>query len=220
MTKQRLTPNQRRSASTTPVFGHCWCGCGNKTDTWQATDRKRGRIKGEHKRYIYNHHRRASLDSIDIVARQKLCPSCNQTKVFEAFGKNVNKIGGVDYECRECKRQRALIRESSPDAKLNAYFRFAKREYGVTRQEYEQMERQQKGCCAICGVDPKAAFKDREAGHQKLHIDHWHDETKEARGLLCFSCNVGLGWFGDSTGLLEAALRYLRTTTKQRHNND
>lgn len=42
----------------------------------------------------------------------------------------------------------------------------------------------------------------------KLCIDHDHT-TGEFRGLLCWTCNVGLGKFKDSTDLLARAINYL-----------
>lgn len=53
--------------------------------------------------------------------------------------------------------------------------------------------------CNICGEPPK--IKD-------LHIDHDH-LTLEFRGLLCHSCNVGIGHFRESPDLLDKAKRYI-----------
>ena len=41
------------------------------------------------------------------------------------------------------------------------------------------------------------------------HLDHCH-ETGATRGILCPSCNQGLGKFREDAALLEAAARYLR----------
>jgi predicted SprT family Zn-dependent metalloprotease len=50
--------------------------------------------------------------------------------------------------------------------------------------------------CAIC----------KEAA--PLVIDHNHNNHK-VRGLLCYSCNVGLGFFNDKVEVLMAAIQYL-----------
>lgn len=69
--------------------------------------------------------------------------------------------------------------------------------YGVTPEQYRQAEREQDGCCAVCGR------------RVPLHTDHDH-KTKEFRGLVCGSCNRALGLMQDDPERLEAAARYLR----------
>jgi hypothetical protein len=71
--------------------------------------------------------------------------------------------------------------------------------YQMTLEQYDDMELQQKGCCAICG---------RREGHRKLAVDHDHD-TGKVRSLLCTRCNTGLGFFKDSPKLLAYAMVYL-----------
>lgn len=60
----------------------------------------------------------------------------------------------------------------------------------------------QKGRCAICGISASKLSK-------KLTIDHCHN-TGILRGLLCMSCNTGLGFFCDDVSLLQKAQAYLR----------
>ena len=58
------------------------------------------------------------------------------------------------------------------------------------------------GKCHICqSEESRKGFKD-------LCIDHCHD-TLKVRGLLCNSCNVGLGCFKDNSKLLKIAIDYL-----------
>ena len=67
--------------------------------------------------------------------------------------------------------------------------------------DYEFLFISQNGKCAICG-------KVQEELGKSLAVDHNH-ETMEVRGLLCASCNLGLGAFSDSPILLKNAIRYL-----------
>lgn len=75
--------------------------------------------------------------------------------------------------------------------------------YGLTVEEFEEIERQQGGVCRICQCPPTGR---RNGG--RLHVDHDH-ETGEVRGLLCYHCNNGLGRFKDDPELLRSAAKYL-----------
>jgi hypothetical protein len=75
--------------------------------------------------------------------------------------------------------------------------------YGLDRGDYDQMLAEQDGRCAICRALPKSSR------NGLLHVDHCH-QTGEVRGLLCFSCNTGLGAFQDSEERLVIAAEYLR----------
>jgi hypothetical protein len=81
------------------------------------------------------------------------------------------------------------------------------RRYGLTIEEYDALLAAQGGCCAICGRT--------EAGgrHRRLHVDHdhgfAHGDKAGVRGLLCTSCNMGLGRFKDDAVNLRRAADYL-----------
>jgi len=69
--------------------------------------------------------------------------------------------------------------------------------YGLTSEEYEKILQQQEGKCAIC-----------KEIMDKPCIDHCH-QTGKIRGILCVSCNHGLGNFRDSIDSLLTAAEYL-----------
>ena len=73
--------------------------------------------------------------------------------------------------------------------------------YGITEAEYETMVSEQSGLCRLCGGKPN--------GKGALHIDHDHS-TGKVRGLLCHSCNTGLGSFKDNPELMALAIKYLK----------
>lgn len=74
-----------------------------------------------------------------------------------------------------------------------------KKDFGITIEDYDKMFKKQKGLCAICGLPENKI---------RLSVDHCHD-TGEVRGLLCGSCNRGLGLFRDNCELLKKAINYL-----------
>lgn len=76
-----------------------------------------------------------------------------------------------------------------------------KRKFGITLLEYEKLLIKQNYSCAICKRNQNE-FK------IKLAVDHNH-KTGDVRGLLCVSCNNGLGRFKDNKDLLSEAIKYL-----------
>ena len=76
-----------------------------------------------------------------------------------------------------------------------------KHKYGITREQYEARMKAQNHCCACCGT-PESEAK------RWMVVDHCH-QTKEIRGIVCESCNLGIGRLGDTAEGLWLAYRYL-----------
>ena len=74
------------------------------------------------------------------------------------------------------------------------------RKYCLSYIEWEIMWEAQDGKCAICGRNFKTIFS--------ACVDHNHI-TGQIRGLLCRSCNYGIGNFKDNPVLLIEASKYL-----------
>lgn len=74
------------------------------------------------------------------------------------------------------------------------------RVYGISLQEYNQILEKQNSRCAIC--------RDLNENGKMLCVDHNH-LTGKIRGLLCNSCNKGIGYFSDDPKILESARGYL-----------
>lgn len=73
------------------------------------------------------------------------------------------------------------------------------RKFGITVADYDRLLNVQEGKCAIC----------RKESGKTFHVDHCH-KTGKVRGLLCVSCNRGIGYLGDDVDRLYAAIYYLR----------
>ncbi len=119
-----------------------------------------------------------------IVNGERKCYECNETKSIEKFPLHSN--GKPRGYCLTCHAD---------------YFR--KRTYGITPEMYAEMLVNQKGVCAICET--------WEPGQGRSHfaVDHCH-KTNKIRGLLCLSCNIGMGNLKDSIVLLEKTIAYLK----------
>lgn len=87
------------------------------------------------------------------------------------------------------------------DRRRNTY-----RRYGITLEEYDTMLAEQNFVCAIC-KNPET-MRTSSGKTCNLSVDHDHSNGN-IRGLLCRSCNVGLGNFSDDIRLLRAASLYL-----------
>lgn len=84
---------------------------------------------------------------------------------------------------------------------LRRKYRLANK-YNLTPADYDAMAESQGHVCAICKRD------DPGTSHGFWHIDHCH-ETGRIRGLLCSTCNTGLGNFYDNPAWLQSAKDYV-----------
>jgi hypothetical protein len=80
-----------------------------------------------------------------------------------------------------------------------------KNKYGLSLKEFEERKIAQGNKCAIC----KIVFADKSHTNSSCCVDHCHS-TGIVRGLLCTSCNHGIGKFFDSPFLLRNAANYLK----------
>lgn len=122
----------------------------------------------------------------------RLCTSCGHRLPTASFHKNRSRPDGLHYCCRKCwaKYQRKQI---------------LMRRFGITPETYDRMLNDQGGGCAVCGTTKGLRVGDREL---RFSVDHDHN-TGAVRGILCHSCNQGIGRFRDDPELLRRAADYL-----------
>ena len=106
---------------------------------------------------------------------------------------------------RNCKECYVARRRSNKEqgVKYDQREYFMEDAYGITTQQYSEILESQGGGCAICGAPPPIDTRKKH-----LVVDHNH-ETGEVRGLLCDTCNRGLGLLGDNLHTLCSAVDYL-----------
>jgi len=154
----------------------------------------------------------------------KTCTRCGKEKDETQFRKG--------RKCNKCLSELATarnkeMREKDPVAFAERTARYAKNyrakpqkrramqlqrlraKYGLSPEQLDQMLVGQDYRCAIC-LNP--------FGDTTPHVDHNHaccpgEQTCGScvRGLLCASCNRGIGYFHDSTIKLESAAEYIRS---------
>ena len=126
---------------------------------------------------------------------------CNRCRGREYYSRNrdkVNKSARAHYAKNRDRRRAwaAQYHRDNPDKKLEWGLR---RRYGITLDEYRQMCDAQDNRCVICQEVPRG----------RLCVDHCHASGK-FRGLICSTCNIGLGMFKNDPYLLRRAAGYLR----------
>lgn len=124
----------------------------------------------------------------------KWCSRCEAVKPVDAFGNNVASKDGRTGYCKPCHNEAG--RDAVERAGGSRGYHL-KRRYGIDRATFDAMVATQGGRCAICRRKPAE------------HVDHCH-LTGDVRGILCFTCNVGLGNFGDSDVRLLQAADYIQ----------
>ncbi len=122
-------------------------------------------------------------------AARPRCKTCNA---------ELSRAGAryCSYECR--------YDGTKGDLKEQVRWNTIRRKYGLTREGFELLLREQRGRCGIC--------RTTEPGLKGWSVDHDH-VTDVVRGILCTRCNIGLGWFRDDPDLLIQAAAYLRQPT-------
>lgn len=117
-------------------------------------------------------------------APRKECPSCG-----EYFIRRTPRQTYCSSECGGTQRHGHL-----------------KSTFGITKVEYDKMLEECGGVCSICGEEETFKLNGKIVN---LSVDHDHT-TGKIRGLLCRSCNLGLGNFKDNIQSLERAIKYLK----------
>jgi hypothetical protein len=118
----------------------------------------------------------------EILAREK---KRHATELYRAYSK--------EYWKRKSKEPgfRAKERED-----------WLKKRYGITPQDVLVKIESQGGVCAICGTKNWGRWG-------TPYVDHDH-KTDKIRGILCYSCNMGIGHLKDDANTVYSAACYLR----------
>jgi hypothetical protein len=151
-----------------------------------------------------------------IKAGTKRCKECGEVKPLADFSIDRTRCDGVRAKCKKCRfKQNYAWRQNNPEAYRKNCSRYywknkekiaeaqraaaLKRNYGMTRDEYDQKLKAQGGACLVCGAKPKG---------RSLAVDHNH-QTGWVRGLLCNPCNWLVAHAKDDPLRCISAAQYL-----------
>lgn len=132
----------------------------------------------------------------------KKCGFCKTAKPLINFQKISKNSTDFSSRCKSCGDVDFYKREQRQLPKL--------KQYGLSYNDYQYMIYLQENRCAICN-------KHQNTLSVTMAIDHCHD-SGQVRGLLCSSCNLGLGNFKDNPENLQAAIQYLNAHSKRSKN--
>ena len=126
----------------------------------------------------------------------------------EEINANARRLYALNKEDRQAKAKARKTPEERERINAKARLNYSQRGriqkrmkiYGLTLEKATEIEDQKK--CDICNEE------------KELHVDHCHT-TNKFRGMLCNSCNNGLGRFRDNIEYLKEATKYL-----ERFNNE
>lgn len=110
------------------------------------------------------------------------------------------------YATKMCRRLRAANPEKYKAIVRQSGYR---KRYNLEFEQVEEMLANQDGKCAICQRDIQLG------GRSGAKVDHDHS-TGYVRGVLCSTCNTGLGSFYDNVNSLAAAIGYLDRANRER----
>lgn len=123
----------------------------------------------------------------------RVCRRCGEEKTIDKFHTTRKKR----FLCRKCHNKRYVELRKLDPKRYRSYIRKYAR--GVTREQYDSMVLAQNGVCVICsGV----------SNNKELAVDHCH-VTNKVRGLLCDSCNRGIGLLKEDILILHRAIEYI-----------
>lgn len=142
------------------------------------------------------------------------CRCCKKLKSLDEFGNNKANKNGKSIYCLICtqiksrnqyKRKGAssILNKSKYSTNSSEYRKdkLLRLRYGISLDEYNKILIDQNNNCAICQINKIDLTK-------ILFVDHNH-KTGQIRGLLCDSCNRGIGVFKESVKSLRLAADYL-----------
>lgn len=103
------------------------------------------------------------------------------------------------YVCLGCKRENGAKYRQKNKNKPDYIIKNRVARYKISSDDYKNLLNLQNGRCAVCGI---------KLNLKNARIDHCH-KTENVRGLLCVSCNTGIGLFRDSPEILKSAAKYV-----------
>lgn len=145
--------------------------------------------------------------------RSKSCSRCKEIKPLSDYHRMTSAKDGRQHACKSCQSAAQATPEEAEKRREYAWDKCLEKK-GMTRAQYDAMFEAQLGLCAVCHRPERGSMYGRTI---RLSIDHDHSCCPDEwacgnciRGLLCGSCNRGIGLLGEDSNIVLNALLYLR----------
>ena len=173
------------------------------------------------------------LPSVVVTTEDgRFCRVCGERKSPDDFYVDRRSADGKSYRCKKCSnrtvaewrknnegharnygRDRANVRRASGNGKFSEFSARLKARFGITGHDLKKLMDEQNGQCAICSKGVFCSYGEPSVVRGKPSkdtacIDHCHN-TGRVRGVLCLTCNTGIGQLKDDVTIVKAALEYL-----------
>ena len=141
------------------------------------------------------------------INREKILKKC---KIYSQLNKEKIRKQKIKYY-KKNKKKIMQKKKEYLKRNFNKWYKcqinsILKNRHNITLREYDILLETQKGRCAICNNFEKIR-------NRNLAVDHNH-KTKKIRGLLCYRCNILLGFAQDDINYLLKAVSYLKRSNK------
>lgn len=174
--------------------------------------------KSKHGKDIYKCRCNCDNQTIrDVEGRNLVLGKSKSCGCAKRVPKDIQKQNIKEYKAQYFQDNKEKIikrnkeRRKNEDKIVNINYHL-KSKYNTTLEEIEAYYIIQQGKCFICNKNLKTSWifgvRDNPKGSDTMCIDHNH-KTGKVRGLLCFNCNIALGFFKDDIKSLKMAVKYL-----------
>lgn len=155
-------------------------------------------------------------ETVSVPDGQKQCTGCKTVQPIDQFPLvGVRAPGKRRAACKSCKRRAARkehLVQTCDYAELLRRKRNAKhlRRYGLTIEQRNEYIASRGGRCEACGARPEQSF----GGSLCIDHDHGCCPTEITcgyclRGVLCYHCNLAVGYLRDSATTARDLADYL-----------
>lgn len=140
-----------------------------------------------------------------VATTTKVCSTCTQERLLCDFHTAKRNKDGYQGHCKSCQAEKSKLwkQENHERAYISNKAWELRTKYGMSIEEYDELLALQDNKCACCQVRAPVGTR------RPFNVDHDHG-TGRVRGILCPSCNSGIGHLSDSLEGVLMAVTYLR----------